>query len=139
MNDLGASQLAFSLLAQKEPVYIFTKEVEIPCILNRKFISCWFDAYSYNNGVMVATDIESAKFALKLPVKNVLFYIWDLEWLRNTGSYIENLKVFQNINLKLVARSEEHASIIKNYCNRNVEFTMSDCDVTKIKEYYERI
>ena len=76
VNNLAASQLAFSLLAQKEPVYIFTQTNEVPCILNRKFISCWFDLYSFE-GTVVATDIESLKFALKLPIKNVLFYVWD--------------------------------------------------------------
>ena len=65
--------------------------------------------------------------------KNKLFYIWDLEWTRQHGKDFEFIvQAFTDPNIKLIARSEEHAKAIKNYCNRDVENIVNDFNLDKL-------
>ena len=49
------------------------------------------------------------------------FYVWDLEWARQHGKEFDYIvKAYSNKEVNLIARSDDHAKAIKNYCNRDV-------------------
>ena len=62
-----------------------------------------------------------------------IFYVWDLEWLRQHGKEFENtVKAFTDNNVTLVARSKEHALAIENYCNIKIEHIMENFNIKKL-------
>ena len=84
------------------------------------------------NGVLVSTNINTT-LALKkcfAPSKKI-FYVWDLEWTRPHGhDFLYNIKAFKNINL--IARSDEQAEAIKNYCNIDVSGIVEDFNLQEL-------
>ena len=62
-----------------------------------------------------------------------IFYVWDLEWLRQHGKEFENtVKAFTDNNVTLVARSKEHALAIENYCNIKIKHIVEDFNIKKL-------
>ena len=120
---LGLSQISFSAIsfANKENnAVLFFEQLITPCIPIKCATMCVNELMSFR-GSLITTTIESTLMANELINKNVadhIFYVWDLEWLRpNKNNYLYNLKAY-NCADKLIARSEEHADPIRNYCNR---------------------
>jgi hypothetical protein len=83
-------------------------------------------------GKLIATSIETA-----IAVNNVVseveryFYVNDLEWIRGKSDFIHNMQAFHS-NIRIFARSKEHAKIIENYSNRKVLKVLPYFDVKEI-------
>ena len=73
------------------------------------------------DGIAIATSVSSCLSLsnTQSPIKK-FFYVWDLEWSRNRSSYDQGIQAFLKEDINLIARSEDHAKAIKNYCNRDV-------------------
>lgn len=92
------------------------------------------------DGVAIATNVSTAMSLSKSfsPIKK-LFYVWDLEWARATGRDYENLiKPFLDKDLILIARSEDHAKAIENYCNRKVDHIVEDFNIEQLIKVIEK-
>ena len=62
-----------------------------------------------------------------------IFYVWDLEWLRQHGKEFENtVKAFTDNSITLIARSKEHALAIENYCNIKIEHVIENFNIKKL-------
>jgi len=73
----------------------------------------------YYSGLLVSTTIDNTRLSLKVPGKlRRIFLIWDLEWLRSKGDFFDNMQVYRDPRLILVARSKDMANAITNYTNR---------------------
>jgi len=76
------------------------------------------EIFSYE-GTLISTTISNTKCMIKtMKPERKIFYIWELEWLKNEKDYLENIKVYQNKDIELVTVSEDYAKEINNYCNR---------------------
>ena len=65
--------------------------------------------------------------------KSKYFYIWDLEWIRNHGrEYEKTIQAFIPKEIKLIARSKDHAKAIENYSNRKVDYIIENINIEKI-------
>ena len=83
-------------------------------------------------GTLIATNLESALLLTKvISSANKIFYVWDLEWLRQYKNYLYNIQVYLSNELKLVARSIDHAKAINKYCNRNVNAVIPNCQLVE--------
>jgi hypothetical protein len=61
------------------------------------------------------------------------FYVWDLEWIRNTGmKYEQTIQAFSNEGTKLIAKSGDHAKAIKNYSNKKVDHIIENINIKAI-------
>ena len=92
------------------------------------------------DGVAIATNVSTAMSLSKSfsPIKK-LFYVWDLEWTRVTGRDYENIvKPFLDKNLILIARSEDHAKAIENYCNRKGDHIVEDFNIEQLIKVIEK-
>jgi len=71
------------------------------------------------DGTLIATTLQNAASMLKTlkPVRKI-FYVWSLEWVENEKDFLRNIEIYQNIDLELIAPSEDYAKDIKNYCGR---------------------
>tara|TARA_Y100000592_G_C5431540_1_gene298626 strand:- start:405 stop:881 length:477 start_codon:yes stop_codon:yes gene_type:complete len=74
------------------------------------------------DGTAIATTVSTClSLAQSHSTLDKYFYVWDLEWSRPRGvDYDYIVTAFNNPEIKLIARSKDHAKAIKNYCNRDV-------------------
>jgi hypothetical protein len=97
-------------------------------------MNCYYGNH-YSGGPAVATSIETLKILHNLNIKaRKFFYCWDLEWLRNPQNYSDNIGLFRNEYISIVARSESHARCIENYTNKKVSHIIEDWNYEEVKE-----
>ena len=107
-------------------VVMFVKELAVHPVMPLFATMSETDIWGYDAPV-IATDLASAKTLLSAsgPTEK-LFYVWDLEWLRLPDYNHEELsKIYNNDDIKLIARSDRHYMLIKE-CWKEPEFVMPD-------------
>lgn len=74
------------------------------------------------DGLTICTNIDQALALKQVPGHHSkIFYVWDLEFLREgKRNFLYNLQAYRS-DLKIVCRSEEHAKCFSNYANREVD------------------
>lgn len=92
---------------------------------------------------IICTSLKTLEICMNLKINaRKMLYLWDLEWLRLSKSsvvnYKKNAQLLSNKGIELIARSESHADVISNYCNRKVDFITDDWDINFIRGLYER-
>ena len=88
------------------------------------------------DGILVSTSVSNSMLMLNsVNASKKFFYVWDLEWSRSFGrDYEYGSRAFKNSEIGLIARSNDHAIAIKNYCNRDVCGIVPDFNMAKVKE-----
>ena len=140
VNSLGISQMAFEVTKQINNIknldeywdiivfyHTYDRIINSPlfCMLHEQEL--WgFD------GPVIATDLSTADRLLKCPCPTKkFFYMWDLEWLMSQYDVDLLASVYMNPELDLIARSEHHASIIKD-CWKEPVATIEDFNYEQI-------
>lgn len=96
------------------------------------------EVHSYD-GLLISTTLDNTKTALRAVGKiERVFLVWDLEFVRNPSNYIENMKIYRDPRIKLVARSTDHAKVLANYINRNADMIMPKLSLERIKNELKR-
>ncbi len=124
INNLGSSQLAFGAInsgnqfvkqEERSDFILFYYELAPECAKPEFMVCNLAEAMNYN-GSLIATNLNSAARILEFPgTQSKYWYCWDLDWLRmQNRDYDELRKVYESPRLKLIARSERHAKIIRN-------------------------
>jgi hypothetical protein len=120
---LGSSQVTYEAIKLANSIQnsvIFFEQLIPPCTPVGCATMCITELMNFK-GTLITTSIENTRMANKLVNRNdckMIFYVWDLEWLRpGQQNYLYNYEAYQMPNV-LVARSEEHVGPISNYCNR---------------------
>ncbi len=76
----------------------------------------------YFSGRLISTTLSSAEYTLfSLQHIELIYYCYDLEFLRGKTDYIHNISIYRNPKLKLFTRCESYAKILSDYCNKEVE------------------
>jgi hypothetical protein len=141
LPDLSASQLAFEVINQanklsfegKYECILFPLGIGTICVKPNVAILNPAEVYDFK-GVLIATNLHSASVLCNL--KNnarKLFYIWDLEYLRGKVDYVSNIQTYANPKIELICRSEFHAQMIENYCNRKPRI-VKNCNIKEMVE-----
>jgi hypothetical protein len=72
-------------------------------------------------GTLVTTNIANTLMCNKLINRNavkLIFYVWDLEWLRpGKQNFLYNVEAYKIPDI-LVVRNKEHFFPLLNYCGR---------------------
>lgn len=145
MESLGPSQNAFYLIKEwnnaiddtRLSLSAFVNAHSVPCQ------TCWFSYklssfLSSYEGVLISTSIKNAAISIKAPTRmDRYLYLWDLNWLRKPTSYNAMYEVLSNDKIKLLARSEEHADMIENFCNKKTVGIVDNWNVDQIREIVE--
>jgi len=104
---------------------------------NFAIMNCYY-ANHYSGGPIIATSLHTLSIMSKLNIgAPKFFYCWDLEWLRhhkNPASYSDNMGLFENEYISIIARSNSHAECIENYTNRKVSHIIENWDHNQIME-----
>ena len=136
--NLRSSQLAYylgkninQLVEQTNHInpVIFVEQTTLPCISIRSAIMSLNEIWNFN-GILMSTTLHNTMLMLKAVIDaQKFYYVWDLEWLRNSKNFLYNMQIFRNPNINLVARSIDHAKIIENYCNRPVSIVLPNINL----------
>ena len=141
VGDLGPSQLSYYVIRNcnkalesnnKDDFIAFVENLSAFAMQPNFGLMSIDEIWSFDNGLLVATSVSTA-LQVKKATNNSkkYFYVWDLEWTRNHGhDFLYNIEAFKDINL--IARSEEHALAIKNYCNRDVAGIVEDFNLEEL-------
>jgi len=137
---LGSSQFAYSLIRQANlqvatrsaDVAVFFESAVRPCI--QPAFACMQLAEGWNyDGVVVATSLQTARAVLNFPhPKSRYFYVWDLEWLRYPCVYRDVQAIYGSPQLRLIARSQDHAELIEDVWNTRVHGIAADFKVWEV-------
>ena len=85
------------------------------------------------DGILISTSVSTTLSMINTFAKAKYFYVWDLEWTRRHGkdfSYL--IQAYNNKDVKLIARSKEHALAIENYSNRTVDHIVNNFNLKKL-------
>ena len=145
VKNLGASQLGYFLIRNLNE--FLDENFEFDCTVYSEerhnggltvgfpvmqIIEAWGQ-----QGTIISTSISTACKMIKFPSAcRKLFYVWDLEFLRGhvPNNYDLIKKVYLNEDIELIARCENHASVIKNNFNRDVIGIIEDFNMVEIME-----
>lgn len=140
LPHLGNSQLAFQLINSANKfleTHIDTDVIAFVSNQLRPKVCPSFAVMNINeafdfDGVAIATTLHTAEKLARFPgPRKRYFYVWDLEWSRNLGWSFEKLsEIYNNPNLTLIARHDDHAKVIEQCWNRPVHAVVPDCEVS---------
>tara|TARA_R100000234_G_scaffold117273_1_gene95458 strand:- start:1019 stop:1486 length:468 start_codon:yes stop_codon:yes gene_type:complete len=128
VDDLSSSQLSYEVISSINSFdtsfdqdFVVFFENSSPMVIEPFFGVMNLQELWGFDGIAIATSVSSCLSLsnTQSPIKK-FFYVWDLEWSRNRSSYDQGIQAFLKEDIGLIARSEDHAKAIKNYCNRDV-------------------
>ena len=144
VKDLSPSQLSYNIITKlnaeleqscTDDYCVFIQEPSGKMKPNNFSIINSTEMWTFD-GILIATDIPTAKQISKTvgPSKKY-FYVWDLYWSRpEWRDYESSILAFIDPTVKLLARSEDHAKAISNYCNRDVCGIVDDFNIQQIRK-----
>ncbi len=94
------------------------------------------------DGILIATCVPTATEVMQcVNAAKKYFYIWDLEWCRahlmgmsQRRDYAKTVRAFSHPSMNLIARSESHSRVIKNYCGKDVCGIVDDFNMQDFKQ-----
>lgn len=142
--DMAASQLAYMAINQanigaretNDSYFLFFENMAAPCV--RPLVTCLNISELHTfNGVLISTSIDTTLYAINaITNTKKIFYVWDLEWIRpNKNNFLYNMQAFRNENVEITCRSERHAKLIGNYCNRKPSLIFNNLNLLALKEH----
>ena len=146
MHDFGPSQKSFymikefnKLAALKDfSMSAFYSRPSMP--VTKPFFSCRNISFlSGYNGMAIATSLQDADILLKSHNNSTKYlYLWDMEWLKNPLEFSVACDILSDKRLNLIARSESHASVINNFCNKKVVGTVDNWNIGQLLDLQQR-
>jgi hypothetical protein len=107
----------------------------VPPIISPKCATMCTNELPSFTGCIITTTIDTTSMAIAHngnKDNRIIFYVWDLEWLRkNKNIYLYNYNAMVKAH-KLIARSNKHAKAIENYCGRKVDSIMSEFNISEL-------
>tara|TARA_R110002110_G_scaffold404333_1_gene622530 strand:- start:104 stop:565 length:462 start_codon:yes stop_codon:yes gene_type:complete len=144
VRNLAPSQLSYYLINSingemenscTDEAVVFIQEPSIKMKANNFSMLNSTEMWSFS-GSLISTDISTTRQLSSLfGISKKFFYVWDLLWCRPQWRNHElTIKAFTDPSIRLIARSEDHAKMIKNYCNRDVCGIVDDFNMEQLKE-----
>lgn len=109
-----------------------------PCVTPNFAVMDMAECWAFD-GLLISTNLSNTKLMMEAlcPAKKV-FYVWDLEWLRNKKNFVENIEIYRSPKIDLITRSLDHSLAIKNYANREPKMIVPQFNLgVIINEYFK--
>ena len=121
-------------MGHKSDFVLFFEQVTMPILQPQCGTMCINELMSFK-GTLITTTLNNTAMALARSSRSenkIIFYVWDLEWLRpNQNNYLHNFAIYNTVH-KLVARSQEHTNALENYCSRKVDLISPDFNIDEM-------
>jgi len=144
LEDTTASQLAYCVISQinatvkksSENDFVIFFENATPCVIQPLCATMNSSEIWNFDGVLLSTTVSNTLTSLKaITPKRKYFYVWDLEWNRNHGKDFEkSIEAYTSPEISLIARGEDHAKAIENYCNKKVCGNVSNFNIKHLMD-----
>lgn len=144
INSLYSSQLAYYAIRnindniRKDYLtnfIFFVKDLVVPCVEPECGVMRWEELWGFDSHV-VTTDLEGTRKALLTPgPKSINYYMYDLEWARRGKmalTYEDYAGIYQNPQVKLIAKTEEYKKMTENIWNTKVAGVCNDFNLTQM-------
>jgi len=122
VKDTQVSQLNWEIISQLNELnretnnnhVLFYMNATPLCVNNFHAIMNAHDINKVKQGILIATDLDSASFLIKSnTLSRKILYVWNLEWIHNKNlNYLQTYSIMHNI--ELWTRSQLYANIISN-------------------------
>ena len=144
LEDTSANQLSYFAIRNlnfatnnnKDNDFVVFFENATPNVIQPAF-ACMNSSEIWNfDGVLISTTATNTLLSINaIAPEKKFFYVWDLEWARPHGKGFDYMiKAYINTEVSLIARSDDHAKAIKNYCNRDVCGIVPNFNMDQLKE-----
>ena len=140
VNNLGPSQKSFYLIKEFNKASCTTDIsccafVDVPGVfVTKPLFACYNIAFFADyDGAAIATTIKEAKSLLDSGSNSKKYlYLWDLDWTEGPVNHEYYCSILRDPRLKLIARSESHAELIKNFCNVDKIETLDNWKISEL-------
>lgn len=141
VNNTIASQLIFTAIKNLNELVnhdvspILFVENPTPILMATLFPVMQISEGWAGDGTYIATCPNTASKLESFPNSTKkYFYIWDLEWQRQTRQYwhTQYAEIIRHPEIILIARSKAHAANIENCFNKPVSHIISDFDYREL-------
>tara|TARA_R110000824_G_scaffold32871_2_gene105934 strand:- start:2845 stop:3315 length:471 start_codon:yes stop_codon:yes gene_type:complete len=141
VDDLGPSQKCFYLIKEFNKAAM-SKDVSISTFYNRPatpvtrpHFSCRSVAFlSGYHGAAIATSLTCAETLLRSHNRSDKYlYLWDIDWLVTPVNFSVACDILRDDRLKLIARSESHARVIGDFCNKEVSGIVDNWNIDELQ------
>ena len=142
VDDLGPSQKCFYLIKEFNKGAT-SKDMSISAFysrpvtpITRPHFSCRNVAFlSGYHGVTIATSLTCAETLLRSHNRSDKYlYLWDIDWLITPVNFSAACDILRDDRLKLIARSESHARVISDFCNRGVLGVVDNWNIDELRK-----
>jgi|TARA_R100001163_G_C5052650_1_gene189284 hypothetical protein len=140
VNDLGPSQKSFYLIkefnraaASKDfSMSVFYSRPSVP--VTRPHFSCKNISFlSGYDGAVIATTLPEADMLLKSHTSaDKYLYLWDIDWLTQPVNFSVACNILLDKRLKIIARSDSHATVINNFCNKQLDGILDNWNMEEL-------
>ena len=140
VSELGPSQECFYLIKEFNKAAT-SKDVSVSTFYNRPTIPVTKPHFSCRNisflsgydGIAIASNMLAADKLLKSHNSSKKYlYLWDIEWLRTPVNFPAACDILLDDRLKIIARSESHATLINHFCNKQVAGIVDNWNINEL-------
>lgn len=141
VKNLYSSELNWRLISEannlikdnKCDIIFFYEECTPTCVYPLGATMSIVEAYDYKYP-LIATGLSNAQKLITFPRQDKsIFYMWDLEWMRFTNeSFYGFKKIYNDPQLKLISRTDEHKSIFERIWDVQVSKVVEKCNLLEI-------
>lgn len=141
LQNVGASQLSYLVIRNANDIGAIRPEIDVIAYYENLHKNCMPPNFAVmqiaeawgQRGPMIATTLSTAFKLIGFPADRKLFYIWELEWIREGNKQYEMYAdVYTHTDLELVARSQSHKRLIESTFNREVAHVVDDFDMQQL-------
>ena len=145
VDNSGASQLSFCVITEINRLTEIRPEIDAILFYENQHKNCVPANFSTmqiseawgQEGPIIATSFSTANKLASFPSEKKFFYVWDLDWIRNSYRYESLSQVYTDESLNLIARSESHKKAIENAFNREISHVVPDFNINEILSILE--
>ena len=130
LEDTSANQLSYYVIRNlnlaannnRDKDFVVFFENATPNVIQPTFAIMNSSEIWNFDGVLISTTASNTLLSINaIAPEKKFFYVWDLEWARPHGKRFDYMiEAYNNPEISLIARSDDHAKAIHNYCNRDV-------------------
>ena len=140
VNNLGPSQKCFYLIKEFNKAAM-SKDMSISTFYERPIVPVTTPHFSCRNisflsgynGIAIATSLFEAATLLKSHNNSKKYlYLWDIEWLIRPVNFAVACNILLDDRLKLIARSESHATVINHFCNKQLSGIVDNWNINEL-------
>ena len=146
VDNLGPSQKNFYMIKEFNKAAM-SKDMSMSAFYNTPSIPVTQPHFSCRNisflsgcsGVAIATSLVTAETLLKSHNNSDKYlYLWDIDWLTRSVNFQVACDILLDNRLKLIARSDSHATVINHFCNKRLTGTLDNWNIDELLKIIEQ-